>query len=167
MSLDVPRIAIHSTTGVVTKDWPYFDQLSEELRKVGYGVVQVGGVNDRLVSGAVDLRGKLGLLELASFLSKCAAFVGLDSGVSYIADAMKIPTIVIQGSTNPVTSGPISNRVIHLFVKETGYQDCQEIRCHANCRQQVNCITKISVSEVMDALEVPLSIWKKPIEAGV
>lgn len=167
ISTDVPRIAIHATTGVSTKDWPYFDKLSEELRKAGYAAVQVGSRTDISVAGAVDLRGKMGLLELAAFLSKCAVFVGLDSGISYIADAMRTPTIVIQGSTNPVTSGPISKRVKHLFVKETGYADCQEIRCHSNCRQPVNCITKVSVEEVLSAIDGSLVSWKAPIPAGV
>lgn len=167
ISMDVPRIAVHSTTGVKTKDWPYFNELTEELRKAGYGTVQVGGLEDILVKGAVDLRGKMGFLELAAFISKCAAFVGLDSGVGYIADAMKTPSIIIQGSTDPVTSGPISERVIHLFAKETGYADCQQIRCHSNCRYEVNCNTKISVNDVLDKLEPILDKWKKPIPAGV
>jgi ADP-heptose:LPS heptosyltransferase len=167
ITLDVPRVAIHTTSGVESKDWPYFDRLVEELRVAGYGVVQVGGRDDKKVKGAVDLCGKMTFLELAAFLSQTAAFVGLDSGVSYIADAMKTPTIVIQGSTNPLTSGPISNRVIHLFAKETGYADCQVIRCHANCRHEVNCNTKISVQDVLSKLEPILETWKKPIPTGV
>lgn len=167
ISTDVPRIAIHSTTGVATKDWSYFDSLTGELKEAGYGVVQVGAKQDKQVAGAVDLRGKMGFLELGAFLSKCAAFVGLDSGVSYIADAMKVPTIVIQGSTDPVTSGPISPRVIHLYAKETGYADCQVIRCHSNCRHEVNCNTKITVENVLDKLEPILETWRKPIPVGV
>src|SRR3990167_7649040 len=119
ISFDTPRIAIHSTTGVATKDWMYFDALVEECRKAGYGCVQVGAVTDKPVSGAIDFRGKLSFMELAAFLSECACFVGLDSGISYIADAMKTNCIIIQGSTNPVTSGPISSRVKHLYVQDT------------------------------------------------
>lgn len=167
MSFDVPRIAIHATSGVPTKDWPYFKDLTEELRKAGYAAVQVGARGDNLVHGAIDMRGKMKFLELAAFLKKCAAFVGLDSGVSYLADAVRTPTIVIQGSTNPITSGPISDRVIHLFAKETGYSDCQEIRCHMNCRHEINCNTRISVQEVLDKLEPILENWRKPIPAGV
>ena len=169
ISMDVPRVAVHSTTGVATKDWPIerFDALAEELRKAGYACVQVGARGDKPVRGAVDLRGKMGLLELAAFLSKCAAFVGLDSGVSYIADAMRTPTVVIQGSTDPKTSGPISGRVVHLFAKDTGYQDCQVVRCHTNCRHEINCNTKISVEDVLDKLEPILAAWRKPIPAGV
>ena len=167
ISMDVPRIAVHSTSGVQTKDWPKFAELTEELRRAGYGVVQVGAKTDKTVLKAVDLRGKMEFMELAAFLSNCAAFVGLDSGVSYMADAMKTPTIVIQGSTDPVTSGPISKRVIHLFAKETGYPDCQQIRCHMDCRHERNCINEISVDDVLNALEVPLNSWKRPIPAGV
>lgn len=167
ISTDVPRVAIHSTTGVATKDWPYFHDLVEELRKSGHGCVQVGAREDKRVEGSVDLRGKMGFLELAAFLSKCAAFVGLDSGISYMADAMKVPTIVIQGSTDPVTSGPISERVAHLFAKETGYADCQVIRCHSNCRHEVNCNTRIKPEHVLEKLEPILNGWRSPIPTGV
>lgn len=167
ISMDVPRIAIHSTTGVATKDWSYFDELVEEFRKAGYGCVQVGACEDKAVKGSVDLRGKFSLLELSAFLSKCALFIGLDSGVSYMADAMKTPTIVIQGSTDPVTSGPISDRVIHAFAKETGYSDCQTVRCHVNCRHEVNCNTKIKPDDILNLSEPILDKWKRPIPAGV
>lgn len=166
-SFDVPRVAIHATSGVPTKDWPYFTELTEELRKAGYAAVQVGARSDKKIPGAIDFRGKMKLLEVAAFVSRCAAFVGLDSGLSYLADAMRTPTVVIQGSTDPVTSGPISKRVTHLFAKETGYEDCQKVRCHMNCRHEVNCNTKISVADVIAALEAPLANWNKPIPAGV
>lgn len=167
VSLDVPRIALHSTTGVPTKDWPHFDELADKLRKAGYPPIQVGAREDRPIKDTVDLRGKMGILELAAFLSKCAAFVGLDSGPSYMADAMKTPTIVIQGSTSPVTSGPISPRVIHLFAEKTGYPDCENPRCHMDCRHEVNCITKITVPMVLEKLEQTLEHLPKPIPAGV
>lgn len=167
ISFDVPRIALHSTSGVATKDWPYFNELTEELRKAGYAAVQVGARNDKLIKGSVDLRGRMGLGEVSAFLSKCAAFVGLDSGLSYMADAVKIPTIVIQGSTDPVTSGPISKRVIHLFAEHTGYDDCQVIRCHVNCRHETNCNTRITVDMVLEKLEPVLGNWKTVIPAGV
>src|SRR3990167_4413599 len=147
--MDVPRIAMHSTSGVATKDWPYFNELSEEIREAGYAAVQVGARKDKRIEGAVDLRGKMGLLEIAAFLSKCAVFIGIDSGISYMADAMMTPSIIIQGSTNPITSGPISNRVIHLFTENTGHKDCQEVRCHSNCFHDVNCITSIKPDHVM------------------
>lgn len=152
ISTDVPRVAIHTTSGVVTKDWPYFDYLVEELRLAGFACVQVGSPKDKTAIGAVDFRGKISLMRIAALLSKCSAFVGIDSGISYMADAMKTPSIIIQGSTNPVTSGPISERVIHLFAEKTGYEDCQEIRCHANCFHEINCNTTIKPDHVMQKL---------------
>ena len=167
ISFDTPRIAIHSTSGVATKDWPYFNELVEEFTKAGYGVVQVGGRNDKIVNGTIDMREKMSVLELAAFISKCAVFIGLDSGLSYLADAMKTPTIVIQGSTDPVTSGPISDRVIHLFAEETGYEDCQKIRCHVNCRHETNCNTRVSVEMVLNKVQPIVDGWNRPIPVGV
>lgn len=167
ISFDVPRIAIHTTSGVETKDWKKFDELVEEFRKNGYGVIQVGGSQDVLAKGAIDLRDKLSFMQLAALLSKCAVFIGLDSGISYMADAMKTPTIVIQGSTDPVTSGPISKRVIHLFAKETGYADCQIVRCHVNCRHEVNCNTRITPGMVMAEAEKILNNWTAPVPVHV
>jgi len=167
ISFDIPRIVIHSTTGVVTKDWPYFEELVEELRKLGHGVIQVGGPKDVRVKGAIDFCGKMSFGVLAAFLSKCSCFIGLDSGISYIADAMKTPSIIIQGSTSPVTSGPISERPIRLFAPETGYDDCQKVRCHMNCRHEVNCITKISVKDVLESIEKIAANWTPIISTEV
>lgn len=167
ISLDAPRIAVHANTLVETKNWPYFKELVEEMRKEGYGCVQVGDSKDTRIPGAIDLRGKMSLLELAAFLSRCVAFVGLDSGISYMADAMKIPTVIIQGSTSPVTSGPISSRVIHLFAEKTGYDDCQQIRCHTNCRHEVNCITRIKPAMVVEKITALLNKLSEPVPVGV
>ena len=163
VSFDQPRIAVHTTTGVPTKDWPAFDALVEACRQAGYACVQVGAAADRRAAGAIDLRGKFTLLELAAFLGQCAAFVGLDSGVSYMADAMGCPSVILQGSTDPVTSGPIGPTVTHLFAPETGYADCQTVRCHTTCRHERNCITIITVDQVLDALEPLVARWRSPI----
>jgi ADP-heptose:LPS heptosyltransferase len=113
-------------------------------------------------------------MEIAAFLSKCVAFVGLDSGISYIADAMKTPSIVIQGSTDPVTSGPISSRVIHLFADKTGYEDCQVVRCHTNCRHEINCNTSIKPWQVIEKIlkiiedrETASKVYARIVPAGV
>lgn len=167
ISWDVPRVAVHSTSNVATKDWPYFDVLTEELRILGYAVLQVGAKSDKAVSGAIDFRGELSLLEIAAVLKRCSAFIGIDSGISYLADAMRVPCAIVQGSTDPVTSGPISNRVMHLFSAKTGYDDCQIVRCHANCRHENNCITAVKPSHVIEKILPILEGKSSIIPAGV
>jgi len=85
-------VAMHSTSGVATKDWPFFNELCSEVLALGMRVVQVGARSDKIIEGAEDLRGKMSIIDLAAFIGRCDAFVGLDSGLSYIADAMKIRT---------------------------------------------------------------------------
>ena len=46
------------------------------------------------------------LVELAEWLSACAAYVGNDSGVTHIAASLGIPVVALFGSTNPDLWGP-------------------------------------------------------------
>jgi hypothetical protein len=54
----LPVLAIHSTSGVASKDWPFFQELVVALGQDKFEIVQVGGRGDKPVVGAFDLRGK-------------------------------------------------------------------------------------------------------------
>ena len=56
------------------------------------------------VSSAIILP-KLSIAELADVISHAKAAVGVDTGLSHLAAALKIPTIAIYTDTNPVLTG--------------------------------------------------------------
>jgi len=146
---DKKYIIIHTTTGVPTKDWDLnkFNILSSRLKDSEFRIIQVGSKNDKPLKDIdLDLRDKLTFTEITALLKDCYCFVGLDSGISYLAGASGCKSIVLQGSTIPVTSGPFTQNIIHI-VSETG---CQPVRCHANCEKGNPCINSIDVNTVFD-----------------
>ena len=53
------------------------------------------------LKGAINLIGKLSLRQSAALISKAKLFMGLDSYPMHIADAFKIPSVILFGSTDP------------------------------------------------------------------
>ncbi len=59
---------------------------------------------------AVDLTGWLSLPEASACLSRCALFVGNDSGLMHLASAAGTPTLGLFGPTSAVEYGPAGRR---------------------------------------------------------
>lgn len=53
----------------------------------------------------------LTLVQLASVLSQCRAYVGNDSGITHLAAAVGTPVVAVFGPTDPVIWGPLGERV--------------------------------------------------------
>lgn len=149
-------IAVHTTTLVPSKNWVGIGELVCRLRAKGHRIVQLGMDGDGQVEADEDLRGKLQLRQTIGYLSKCRGFIGMDSGLSYVAAAVGIPTFVIQGPTIPMTSGPFGSNVVNL-VSETR-QECVEVRCHGNCKYADqepygSCINRLQTNTVEAEVE--------------
>lgn len=92
-----------------TKMWPqeYFVELGNELNKLGYKVVLMGGDSDRLIcrtlqlkiENSINLSNENKLYELAADMIKCKAVICNDSGLMHLASALRIPLIALFGST--------------------------------------------------------------------
>jgi len=104
-------IALHPGSGSERKNWPEASwvQLLEGLStKTPANLLIVGGEaeGDRLSrlaaippAGRVSTERNLPLTELAARLAECTAFIGHDSGISHLAAAVGMPTLVLWGST--------------------------------------------------------------------
>jgi heptosyltransferase II len=67
-------------------------------------------VNDRIVNSA----GAFSLAELPALLSRLALYIGVDSGITYMADALKIPLIDIMGPSDADDQRPTGNNAFVL-----------------------------------------------------
>ncbi len=107
------RIAIHVGSGSEKKNWP----LDRWLRLAG----EFSAAEVVLITGeAEDARGvsssgfspsmghwhALPLAELATRLSTCTAFLGHDSGISHLAAACGVPSLLLFGPTDPAVWAP-------------------------------------------------------------
>jgi ADP-heptose:LPS heptosyltransferase len=101
-----PIIALHPGSGSEKKNWPEANW-RELIQKLGVGarLLLVGGEAEegrleRLAAVApCQIARSLPLAGLAARLSACSLFVGHDSGISHLAAALGVPTIVLWADT--------------------------------------------------------------------
>ena len=113
-------VAIHPGSGSPKKNWPTenFLKLAEQLRESGQMYLIIFGEADAAVAdlirknmpGVIELSGCT-LVELATVLSACRAYVGNDSGVTHIAAALGLRTIVMFGPSDSDRWGPRGSHV--------------------------------------------------------
>jgi ADP-heptose:LPS heptosyltransferase len=92
----------------------------------------------------------LTLLQLASVMEGCWFFIGNDSGISHMAAALRLPTLVIFGPTNQKVWSPRGKKAFVV---------CRGIHC-SPCPQErfiqcndLECLRAIEVGEVLEGLE--------------
>jgi ADP-heptose:LPS heptosyltransferase len=143
-----------------TKRWPpvYFASLGESLRERGYQPVLLGGPAERdltaqiMESVRVPLLSCVGntLRESAALLQACEMTVGGDSGLTHMARALGVPTVLIYGPTDhrAHTFGD-RTRVLTAKVK------CRPCSPHGPRRcpeRHHDCMRLVSPESVLEAL---------------
>ncbi|MBW2700822.1 MAG: lipopolysaccharide heptosyltransferase II [Deltaproteobacteria bacterium] len=143
-----------------TKRWPavYFASLAEFLRARNYTPVLMGGPKERSI--AREIEGVLGqtllscvgnrLSETAALLEHCDMVVGGDSGLTHMARALGVPTVIIFGPTDPK---------VHCFSEHTqvliANVRCRPCSHHGQNRcpeRHHDCMRLVSPEQVIAAL---------------
>ncbi len=102
------RIVIHPFSGSARKNWPlpHFRQLAHMLR---LPVDWIAGPEEEC-EGARRFESLYGL---AQWLAGARLYIGNDSGITHLAAALGVPTLVLFGPTDPALWAPRGARVIH------------------------------------------------------
>lgn len=123
------RIAIHIGSGSETKNWP-LDRWMALADKMGDAeVIFITGEAEEERGMRITDRPNwhaLPLSELASRLSTCAAFFGHDSGISHLAAACGVPSLLLFGPTDPAVWAPPQPHVT-ILREESGDLKALEI----------------------------------------
>jgi heptosyltransferase-2 len=88
----------------------------------------------------LDLTGRTSLAQALACIARCQLFVTNDSGLMHVAAALRIPSVAIFGSTNPVATGPFSEQAA-VVRKAMPCSPCLKTRCpqgHFQCMEQVS-----------------------------
>jgi ADP-heptose:LPS heptosyltransferase len=116
-------IAFHPGAGSAAKRWPQarFEQLAQRLiRAHAVQIILIEGPAEPGLAASISgsfpeadiLSAKdLDVIELAAVLSCCAGFVGNDSGVSHLAAALRVPSVLVFGPTSPEHWAPLGDNV--------------------------------------------------------
>jgi len=113
-----PLLALHPGSGGAQKNWPlehWRTLIFAVEKKFSFAhILLIGGESDAarltalrgLLPGGLTVLENLPLPVLAAALSRCALFVGHDSGISHLAAAVGIPTVLLFGPTDPAVWAP-------------------------------------------------------------
>jgi len=101
-----PFAALAPGAAHATKRWPikHWQALAERLQRAGYGLVGVGGSEDRELArqigpAVVNAAGEFTLQETGACLARAAVLVSGDTGVMHMATGVGTPVVALFGPT--------------------------------------------------------------------
>jgi autotransporter strand-loop-strand O-heptosyltransferase len=159
-------IAVQSTTQCKYWNNPNgWREVIAFLKRAGYRVICIdqkpthgtGLIWNHIPNGAEDETGDRPLAERARWLKHAAFFVGLSSGLSWLAWAAGIPTVMISGFTHPTNEFETPYRVINYHACNSCWNDVRErfdhkdfLWCprHKDTPRQFECTRLITAEQV-------------------
>ncbi len=153
-------VAVNPAASDASRRWPIekfaeaIDRLSA-IHRVKVAIIGdsihrsiVGDVVKAAKTGPLDFCGKFNLIQLASFLKRCALVISNDSGPVHLSAAVKTPVISLFGRNQPGLSPtrwrPLGESNVFLHKKT----NCAPCLAH-ECVNQFKCLEAISVEEVL------------------
>ena len=153
----------------IMKRWLYPDGweiVVEYLKSLGYRVLCIDA-SDRVEEygyeivkpeGAEDFTGMKPLMERINLLAYADFFVGLGSGLSWLADACGIPVVLISGFSLPIAEFDTPYRIYNQFVCHGCYNDLKTnwkkiCPYHRGTDREYECSKSITPLQVVQAID--------------
>lgn len=117
-------------------------------------VVMLGGPDDggeaQRLTGVeariMDMTGRLGLAASAAVVKGADLLVGVDTGLTHMGSAFRIPTVALFGATRPYLDPDAPDtRILYKGLP------CAPCRYNPTCGGAYTCMREIAVNEVMEA----------------
>lgn len=163
-------IAVQSSTH--SKHWTNptgWHEIVSFLKDAGYRVVCIdqkpvhgtGLVWNHIPHGVEDQTGDRPLIERARWMKHAEFFIGLSSGLSWLAWAVGTPVVLISGFTHPTNEFHTPYRVINYHACNSCWNDVRVrfdhkdfLWCprHANTPRQMECTRLITADAVKDVI---------------
>ncbi len=164
-----PWLAIAPGARHATKRWPVesFAQLAQRFQRETNGhVLLVGGPGEDDLVAAVraacdtpphERSGRQDLSELAAVLAQCLLFVGNDSGLMHLAEAVDTPTLAVFGPTSRELGFFPRDPRSHVIEHALDCRPCSRTGARPCRMPEQWCMTRSSPQLVFSQLEV---LWK-------
>jgi len=151
------------------KRWLYpdgWDIVVEYLKSLGYRVLCIDGSSKviengyeiNMPAGAEDFTGMRPLMERINLLAYADFFIGLGSGLSWLANACGIPVVLISGFSLPMGEFETPYRVTNQLVCHGCYNDIRvnwkdDCPYHKGTEREFECGKSITPLQVVQAVE--------------
>ena len=103
VGLTTGYVAIHCHSSTSQKDWQEekWEELVSWLTGRGIQVVEIGMPKCVVTNNSfyVDRTGKRNLQEIAWIIRNAGLFIGVDSGFAHVANAVRVPSIILLGAS--------------------------------------------------------------------
>lgn len=139
----------YCSTMMGAKQWPYFKELSEVLRRFyNCNIIKIGtGEELQDVVADYDFVNKLTFTQNIGVINQLSLFIVNDTANMHIGDALGINMLVIFGGSCISKNGPLSSRAIVLR-RNLECQPCQFTEHFKTCEANL-CQTELLVSDVL------------------
>lgn len=166
-----PYVCIGVQASTPAKAWLNpngWDMVIAFLKQMGYRVLCIDrdrecaghGLVMRMPEGAEDFTGNLPLMERAEVLAHAEFFIGLGSGLSWLAWSLDIPVVLISGFSSVWCEFQTPYRVMNPLVCHGCFNDvrvdygkCNACPYYGGTERAYECSRKISAQQVMDAIQ--------------
>jgi len=126
-------VCLHPGARDIAKRWParHFARIGEALHDIGYRVVLTGSGAERNLTTAIaramrnpsiNCAAPVSVGAIAALLNHARLIVTNDTGVSHIAAALRLPSVVIFSATDPDRWAPLDG-TLHRIVRDPGRTD--------------------------------------------
>ncbi len=166
-----PYVCIAVQASTTAKSWLYpggWDIVVNYLKQRGYRVLCIDknrectnyGNTVTIPAGAEDFTGDIPLMERVNMLAYADFFIGIGSGLSWIAWSLDIPVILISGISETWAEFDTPYRIINKMVCHGCFNDlrvdlaeCYNCKRYAETDRHFECSKKISPKRVLQEID--------------
>lgn len=170
-SIQEPYVCIAVQASAPWKGWLYpggWDAVVDYLKEAGYRVICIDrdyevfdkGIVIKRPKGSEDFTGNIPLTERVNLLAYADFFIGLGSGLSWLAHATGCPVVMIVGFTLPWFEFDTPYRVQNYLTcygcfndVRVDYKDVQNCPYHKDTDKQYECSRLITSRQVILTIE--------------
>lgn len=135
-----PYVCIHPGARFPTRRWPpdRFAAVADALAELGFQVVLTGTEAERFLAEAVaqfarapclNLAGRTSLGSLAVLLSNARLLVCNDTGVSHLAAALRVPSVVVYTASDYERWAPLDRELHRAVLQPIECRPCAHLVC--------------------------------------
>jgi len=154
---------VHAGAQLASRRWPLarFAAVAEALHGLGHTVVLTGAPSEQALGAAlsalldarglphVNLVGRTSLWALGALLRGARVLVCNDTGVSHIAAALRVPSVVVSCGSEVARWAPPDRALHRVLAQPVPCRPC----AHADCPVGHGCALALTVAEVVHTLQ--------------